>query len=432
MGEKRVAVPTAIVPLLLIGCVVWHIAGAAHARAADLGPSLSERTTLTGDWGGRRAALAARGIEIGLVNYGDAMSVVGGGIERQTDFPGLVEPSLAVDLERLLGWQDVRTFLRGIGTYGSDPAEATGSLNAPSNLADAVDTFKLLEGWLEWGLLDDTVAILVGLYDADTEFDVKETAGVFMNGGFGTGLDLSESGLNGPCIFPTSCVGVRVGYRPTPAYYLQVAVLDGVAGDPDDPHGTQVHLDADDGILVLGEAGYQQGADAGRFTRAALGAWHYTTTFDDLLEVDAQGQPRRRDGTQGVYALLEGELFREPGQPTQGLSGFLRVGMADQDVNPVRYYAGGGVVYTGLLPARGEDVAGFGVSAAFLGDKFKTAQRRAGTPVDDREIALEGTYWMPLLPWMSLQLDAQYIRNPGADPDVDDALVFGLRYQIAF
>ena len=34
------------------------------------------------------------------------------------------------------------------------------------------------------------------------------------------------------------------------------------------------------------------------------------------------------------YALLEGELMRERGQASQGLSGFLRLGVADQDVNP--------------------------------------------------------------------------------------------------
>jgi porin len=40
------------------------------------------------------------------------------------------------------------------------------------------------------------LSVVFGLYAADPEFDVKETAGVFLSGAFGTGLELSESGLN--------------------------------------------------------------------------------------------------------------------------------------------------------------------------------------------------------------------------------------------
>jgi len=39
---------------------------------------------------------------------------------------------------------------------------------------------------------------------------------------------------------------------------------------------------------------------------------------------------------------------------------------------------------------------------------------------------------MPLLPWLSLQLDVQLILDPSTDPALDDALLFGLRYQVTF
>jgi porin len=129
---------------------------------------------------------------------------------------------------------------------------------------------------------------------------------------------------------------------------------------------------------------------------------------------------------------VEGELFRKAGEPTQGLSGFLRLGMADQNVNQIQYYTGGGLAYTGLLPGREDDVAGFGVSVGFNGRKFKQAQRLAGSPVDGEEIAFEWTYRLKLFPWMSLQFDAQYIKNPGTDPTLKNALLFGFRHKITF
>lgn len=420
-------------PLLALALVMtaacWMAGAQAQAPAADI--PLSERLRLTGDWNGLRSDWANRGIEIDLAHAGDVIAVTDGGEARSTYFSGLVEAGVSLDAEKLFGWSGTQVFVLGIGTFGRDPGDGAGSAHAPSNLAN-IDTAKLLEAWVERAFFDDRLTILGGLYGADAEFDVKETAGVFINGGFGTGLDLSETGLNGPCVYPTTCLGLRAKLQATEAHYVQAAVLDGVAGDPDDARGTQVILGGDDGLLFLAEAGFQQRADQGRFLRAALGAWHYTTDFDDLLATDPQGEPRRRQGTQGLYGLLEGTLYTEPGQLTQGLSGFLRLGVADEDVNQVGFYAGGGLVYTGLFPARDEDVLGFGISAAFNGDRFEAAQEAAGAPVDSRETAFELTYWIPVLPWLSVQFDAQYIKNPSTDPTLDDATLVGLRYQVTF
>ncbi len=407
-----------------------------QAQVADTTPAATgqawfEDTALPGDWNGRRTALEERGVELGLALYQDVM-FVDGGVKDSSDLPGLIEPMLSLDMERLAGWQNTQVFVRGIGMFGRDPAEATGSLNAPSNLANSVATFKFFESWIERTFLEDALSVRLGLHAVDTEFDVKETAGVFMNGGFGTGIDLSQSGLNGPCIFPTSCFGIRVKYQPSPATYAMVAVLDGGAGDPDDPRGTHVSLGGDDGALTLGEIGYQRGADEGRFVRFVLGAWHYTTTFDDLLATDANGDPLRHDGTGGVYALIEGELYREPGQVSQGLSGFLRLGVADQDVNAVRHYASAGLAYTGLLADRNEDVLGLGVSVPINGDKYLRAQELAGTPVDRKELAFELAYLMPIASWFAVQFDAQYIVNPGTDPALDDACLLGMRLTYTF
>ena len=412
-----------------VGAACWI--AAAQAQAPEDGVPLSERLRLTGDWNGLRSDWADRGVEVDLAHTADVMTVIDGGETRSTYYSGLLEAGVSIDAEQLFGWPRTQLFVLGIGTFGRDPGDGAGSVHAPSNLAN-VDTAKLLEAWIERSFFDERLALLGGLYAADAEFDVKQTAGVFMNGGFGTGLDLSETGLNGPCVYPTSCLGLRARFQATDAHYVQLAILDGVAGDPDDPRGTQIILGGDDGLLFLGEAGFQQGADEGRFLRAALGAWHYTTDFDDLFATDAQGEPRRRQGTQGLYGLLEGALYTEPGQLVQGLSGFLRLGVADQDVNQIAYYAGGGLVYTGLFPGRDEHVLGLGVSAALNGDRFETAQQAAGVPADSQEIAFELTYWIPVLPWLSLQFDAQYIKNPSTDPALDDASLVGLRYQVTF
>jgi porin len=420
--------PRLMAALVALGSATAPWAGAATVHETG---TLASRSTLTGDWDERRTAWGERGIEIGINHFGDVMAIVDGGEKRSTYYSGLVEVGLEFDLAILLGWPDTRAVVLGTGTFGLDPGDGSGSIHAPSNLANT-PTGTLLEAWLERDFLAGRLALLGGLYAVDGEFDVKESAGVFMNGGFGTGLELSETGLNGPCVYPATCLGVRARYQPDDSRYAQLAVLDGVAGDPDQPRGIQVGLNSDDGVFVIGEAGFQRGAEEGRFLRAALGAWHYTTEFDDIMQPDAPAPVRTSDGTYGLYALLEGGLYSEPGQTAQGLSGFLRVGLADETVNPIGRYAGAGLVYTGLFPGRDEDVLGLGLSAAFLGQDFRDAQTLAGTPAERRELVVELTYWMPVLPWLNVQLDAQYISDPAGDSSLDNATLFGLRYQITF
>jgi porin len=154
----------------------------------------------------------------------------------------------------------------------------------------------------------------------------------------------------------------------------------------------------------------------------------------DLVQDPPAGhdEPVAVEGGGGLHTLAESELFSESEQPTQGLSAFLRVGTADQDVNPIRYSVTAGLSYTGLVPGRDEEVAALGVAAAIAGDKFRRAQRLAGTPASGAEVTLEATYRMQLLPWMALQLDAQHIVKPGFAPGVRDAFVLGFRHTVRF
>jgi porin len=316
--------------------------------------------------------------------------------------------------------------------YGRDPSGAAGAIDTPSNIANPAQTFRIYEAWIEREFLDGRLGVRAGLYALDGEFDVKGVSAVLMNSGFGTGIDLSQTGLNGPCIYSTGCLGARVRYRSGAGSYLQLAVMDAVAGDPDDPYGTRVQVGNGEGVLAIGEYGYERDLETGAFLRAALGLWYYSSDFDDLLQADAAAGPARSRARPGLYALLEGELLRETPDGSEGLSGFLRAGTEDPEVNQVEYFASAGVAYTGLLPGRGADVMAFGVLVPVNGDEYIDAQGRAGSSADRAEYAFECTYWMPVLSWLSLQLDAQYIVNPGTDPALDDALVLAVRSRIVF
>ena len=385
-------------------------------------------SALTGNWGGIRKTALEQGISIDIANTGDLLAN-SRGARADTRYSNLLETSLTADIDKLAGWSGGTLYIMAIGTYGEDPIEATGSITAPSNLA-ADDTFKLFEAWYEQTLFEDRVGILAGLYAVDSEFDAKSTADVFLNGAFGTGLDLSETGINGPSIFPVTSLGARVRANVSEEITLRVAVLDGAAGDPDDPHGTQIILKDGDGLLIMSEVNYEPpGLD---FLRFGLGSWLYTTDFDDLVDTKPNGDPLRRDGSYGIYGFAEGVIFSEPDAPDQGLSGFFRIGGADEDVNQIGTFYGAGLVYTGLIPSRDDDILGLGVTVGVNGDKYERALKSAGESAKEAEVALELTYRAQVTPWLSFQPVLQYYINPGTDPSLNDSIVGGFRYSINF
>lgn len=160
-----------------------------------------------------------------------------------------------------------------------------------------------------------------------------------------------------------------------------------------------------------------------------MGLWQYTAEFDDLLAVDAAGTPVQRRTNRGVYAFGDVALIpaqhADHGDAPPRLSAFVRVGMANGDLNRFDRYLGAGLVLRGLI---GEDELGIAIARAYAGDAYRSLTALAGTPSDRVESNIELTWSIPVTDWLVVQSDVQYIINPGTDPRLRDALVVGLQF----
>lgn len=413
--------------------LAWAMLGAASAASQNIW----EQERPSGDWGGLRGSLADEGVTLELVGTSDVMGVVSGGIERDAEYLSDVDLILTLETEPLLGWKGGTIFVYGLGLLNTgSPSENAGDTQTLDNI-DAPEEWKLYEAWIQQELLEGRMSLLAGLYDVAGEFDVMESASLFLNSSFGTGTDLSQSGRNGPSIFPSTSLGLRLDARPVPDAYARIAVLDGVPGDPDDSRTGKGYfsLRSDDGIFCIGELGFLGGGGTAieePYTKVGLGGWYYSAKSDEIRGVDSDGNPRQSRGNYGVYLLAERAVYREPQSPGRGLSAFARLGFADAEQNEVGYYAGVGAVYTGLFRKRPEDQLGLGVAAAFAGHDFERASEAEGSSAKGAEVAIELSYRMQLTPWLSFQPDLQYVIDPGFDAHVNDALVLGARAELAF
>jgi porin len=381
--------------------------------------------TLTGDWGGVRTDLSGRGVTVEVVLKADVLSNLSGGIKRGTKYMDNWDFKLNADADKLWGWKNTTAFVQLISNHGGKlNATHVGSFMGVDNIEVNTNTTKWLHAWLERSFFDEKFSVLAGLYPLDSQFYVTDASGVFLHPSAGMAAEVAQTGVNGPSIFPTSSFGFRAMWQPTAKYYFQAALVDGVPGDPNNPHGTHIRFDRGDGTLAIMETGFRPAVEISKY---AVGYWRYTPRFDDLADTDSSGNPVRRVN-RGAYFLAEQTVFREKDDSAQGLALFFRYGVANGDVNTLDYSSSLGLRYKGLLPGRDQDEFGILLTRGHAGAKFMQA---AATPLASNETAFEITYRARIASWLAIQPTVQRIVNPGFDPALGDAWIAGARFEIA-
>ncbi len=116
----------------------------------------------------------------------------------------------------------------------------------------------------------------------------------------------------------------------------------------------------------------------------------------------------------------------------QAISIFSRIGGAPTNTNFVDWYAEGGFNFTGFVPGRDNDVAGIAVARSHVSSDFGDADIVQGLPGATAETVIEGTYKAQLNNWWSVQPDVQYIITPSGLDGSRNALVLGVRTNVAF
>ena len=294
-----------------------------------------------------------------------------------------------------------------------------GDTQTVSNI-EAIGSVRIYEAWLSRRV--GAGGIKLGLIDLNSEFDVQEAAGLFLNSSDGIAAEFSHTGRNGPSIFPTTALAITGFAVPASGWTLRLGVFDGVPGDPAHPRRFVVKLGAGDGALVVGQV-TRRFANGLRFE---AGAWRYTAAFNALDNVDAAGNQARLRASKGGYGLVEAVLIPAiDGGPS--LTGWVRGGVADARVNRIAAYLGGGLVIASPFAGRDGDSTGLSVMHAGFGG----AARRAEPGLHNGETTIEATYRI-VLPWgLAVQPDIQYVVHPGGTPGVRDALVAGVRLTLA-
>lgn len=356
----------------------------------------------------------------------DLLDDIAGGLARGGGYVHLIKVSAAYD-----GAQAGREGLTGLVSLadvsgGDFTATRVGGVQAVSASEAQPAALRLYEAWLQRAFDADRAAVKAGLIDINTTFDVQETAALFLNASHGIGPDISDTGIDGPSDYPIPALALTGVWRPAEGWTAQLGVFDGVAGDP--AHRAAFVAVKFDGALIIGQVERRFGDIA----RLEAGAWTYTSAFPSLDQIGPTGEPASVHGNAGVYALAEGRLMAAPGEREGGLNGWVRVGLANGDINEVADYLGAGLVYTGLIHGREKDEIGLAVARAGFGAGARCQAARQEVALASAETDIEATYRFVAKDWLNIQPDVQYVIDPHGDPRLGAALVVGVRLAFTY
>jgi len=363
------------------------------------------------------------GIDLFFDYTGEAMSNVSGGDHTGTGYNGLLSFGVDADLGQALGWEGITMRLSGMDLHGSGISSRVGDMMGVSNI-EGYGSVRLYESWVEKSFAAASLNLRAGLLLADQEFSTLDTTGPFLNATFGWPEFISMNTVNtGPAFYIPS-LGARLLWEPNETWYAQVGIYDGDSFDSptgDDTvnrHGLHWELGNGQGTFGMAEVGYRQNQTedaAGLPGTYRFGGWWHSGEFEDFSDGTSH------DGTQGVYASGEQMVYREYGD--QGLSLFVRVGFAPENRSEVAHSFQVGASYFGLIPGRDIDTAALGLSHAQISDDL---------PGRTTETVVELAYEYVMSDDFTIQPSVQWVGDPGATGELDDALVLGLRVYLSF
>ncbi|HEX7758256.1 MAG TPA: carbohydrate porin [Caulobacteraceae bacterium] len=372
-------------------------------------------------------AETAKAVTFSMVYKLDVMGVAAGGVAAGGVNRGAVAlDNLSInadaDLDTLLHWRGASAHVSFLTNQGGQPSTLAGSLQGIDNIEVAHPRAKIYEAWLDQSLAGGAVDVRAGLYDTNSEFNVTDSAGIFLAPTFGISTEIAATGPNGPSIFPSPALAVRVNFQPRPDLYVKVAAIDAHAGTIGDPGGVDTSFS--DGLIMWGEAGWTAKG------KIAVGVWGYTKGQSDIRDTLPSGAPRL-SGSHGAYVMIDRPVLKVADDAPQA-SVFLRFGVSDGDTTPYRAAGSVGVTTGHLIPGRPEGALALGFSWGTFGTKYRANGADAGAPLAVAETAIELTYADKLGAHLTLQPDLQYVHHPSGDPAIRDAVVLGLRGAVSF
>jgi porin len=400
---------------------------------------LLSRSTLTGDWGGTRNDLAAKGLTFDAKLTQIEQGVVDGGKSGAWEYGGRGDLTFHLDTQKLGLWPGGFLNVELEGNWSDSVNFKTGAL-APANSNQLfplpVDNNVALPAWNFAQFLSRYAGVTFGKMQTVSNGDMNEFAhGKGDTQFFNTAFNINPALL----VVPYSTLGAGAIVLPTadPTQAIVTAMVFSATGK-----ASTVGFDEMDGPIIAGEGRVRTGF-SGLTGHQLLGALYsgkrYTSLDNRLGFVIENRRLAPKTGTWAMYYNFDQYLYQPDTNTDQGVGLFGRFGASAGDPVPVQYFYSIGIGARGPIEGRPFDQCGIGYYYSTI--ESPTLQ----TPFTTREFlrdewGFEAYYNVALTRWLLVTPDVQVVgpaqkRQFGTlrnQEPVDTATVLGIRGQIVF
>lgn len=420
------------------GVAGWCLAASAHAAPAfdPDGPHM------LGDWGGLRSRLEQRGVAFDLAYTSESAVNIDGGYDadRTAKYSDQWSAGVNFDFQKLVGLPGADFHFLVTKRSGNDLTPdrlvdpATGTVSSVQEVHGRGNVFRLTQLWYGQRLFGEAVGVKLGRLPVGDDF--ASFTSDFQNLYLGSGEPGNQNGdiwRNSP----VSQWGAVAKWNVTPAAYASVGVYQLNEKDLDDDTALDpYHAQGNDGQLIPVELGWKPRlGPAGLPGDYKIGGYLSTASAIDYRDAD---EGATKGDRVGLYFVVDQQVTARGGDASRGLSVFSLGGWNDESTAFVDRYLAAGITYKGPLDARPKDDAGLGLAYAHVGDDYDSyftdgPGAAAGfKPSQSVELDAEVYYGFHLAEWLQVRPNLQYVANPGANSDVEDAWVGGLMVKAKF
>ncbi len=400
------------------------------------------RSTLTGDWGGVRNDLAAKGITFDVSVTQIEQGIVRGGKDRLWKYGGRGDLTAHLDTQKLGLWPGGFLTAELEGNWGESVNRSTGALMTPNTNA-----LYPVPGGANVGVPQLNFAQFVSPYFGvvfGKLATVTSTSGDMNEFAHGKGdtqfLNLAFN-VNPTLLFtvPYSPLGAGIIVLPTKDPNEAIANFSVLQsnGTPETSGFDDLYSDE---LTFAGEGRLRTGFFGLTGHQLIGGAYSNKkfTSIDQRLRFPLRNQKlAAEDGSWAVYYNFDQFLYETTEHSGRGIGVFGRFGASDGDPNLMQYFFSAGVGSTGLFLGRPDDR--FGIGYYYLDIQSPTLQG----PLRERDFlrdewGFEVFYSVALTPWLLWTPDLQVVgptqkqRPVGLvrRDSVDTAVVVGFRLQV--
>jgi len=378
------------------------------------------RSTLTGDWGGLRNDLAAKGVTLDMAITQVGQGVVGGGKNGAWEYGGRGDLILNLDSQKLGLWPGAFFNFEMEGNWASAVNGKTGALmpvNSNQLFPSPPGDIFGVTAWNFAQFLSPYFGLAIGKFATitATSGDMNEFAhgkgdSNFMNMAFNVNPLVAFT-------VPYSTLGTGLIVLPTKDPKQAIASLFVMSAN--DSPTTSGFQNLNGNAVVVAAEGRLRTDFFGLTGHQLLGTTFSNkkfTSIDQRLDRDTieNGVLKAEKGSWNLYYNFDQYLYEPKKGEDKGIGLFGRLGVSDGNPNFMKFFGSFGVGGKGVFESRPKDQFGFGYY--YINNNNPQIQVfTQNVKLLRDEYGFEGFYNFALTPWATLTPDIQIVRGAQKD-----------------